>query len=194
MEMDETAVREGVLGGLGLQDLTLISLAAWMATMGAVACMATETTTLVPGCTALGLLRGWFTDDNNGFEQELARLTTKVNRGDAPQPSCPSLQALETMPSQHALAAKIYTQQSKTLLNDRDLTREDQAFMQSSTQFGSGLWLNAIPSLQQFRCASEVFKMLLQIRPCLVLGFTENLSAASLACKVTPACGKADTG
>ena len=79
------------------------------------------------------------------------------------------------MPSQHALVAKIYAQQSKTLLNDRDLTREDRAFMRSSAQFGSGLWLNAIPSLQQFRCASAVFKTMLQIRLCLVLGFTENL-------------------
>ena len=93
-------VREG---GLGLQDLPLISLAAWMATMGAVARMATEMTTLVPGCTAPGLVRGWFTDDNDGFEQELARLATKVNGGDAPQALCP-------IPSQHALAANIYAQ------------------------------------------------------------------------------------
>ena len=48
-------VREG---GLGLQDLPLISLAAWMATMGAVARMATEMTSLVLGCTAPGLVRG----------------------------------------------------------------------------------------------------------------------------------------
>ena len=102
-------------GGLGLQDLPLISLAAWMATMGAVARMATEMTTLVPGFTAPGLVRGWFTDDNDAFEQELARLATKFNRGDAPRPLCPSLGALETMPSQHALVAKIYAQQSKTL-------------------------------------------------------------------------------
>ena len=89
-------VREG---GPGLQDLTLITLAAWMTTMGAVARMATEMTTLVPGCTALGLVRGWFTDDNDGFEQELARLATKFNGGDAPQPLCDSRQALETMPT-----------------------------------------------------------------------------------------------
>ena len=79
------------------------------------------------------------------------------------------------MPSQHALAAKIYAQQSKTLLNDRDLTREDWAFMWSSSRFGVVLWLNAIPSLQQLRCASAVFKTTLQIRLCLVLGFTESL-------------------
>jgi hypothetical protein len=97
--------------------------------MVAVAQMTTEMSTLVPACTAPGLVRGWFTDDNDSFVQELARLATKVNRGDAPQPLCPSLQALETMPSQHALAAKIYAQQSKTLLNDRDLTREDRTFM-----------------------------------------------------------------
>ena len=97
--------------GLGLQDLPLISLAAWMATMGAVA------------RTAPGLVQGRFTDDNDGFEQELARLATKVNGGDAPQPLCPSLQALEIMPSQHARAAKIYAQQSKTLLNETSLGR-----------------------------------------------------------------------
>ena len=55
--------------------------------------------------TAPGLVRGWFTDYNDGFQQELA---TKVNGGDAPNPLCPSLQALESMPSQHALVAKIY--------------------------------------------------------------------------------------
>ena len=78
--------------------------------MGAVACMATEMSTLTPGCTAPGLIQGWFTDNNSGFEQALARLATKVNGGDTPQPLYPSLQALETMPSQHALAAKLYKQ------------------------------------------------------------------------------------
>ena len=89
-------------------------------------------TTLVLGCTAPGLVWGWFADDNDGVGQELARLATKVNGWDSTQPLCPSVKALETMPSHHAVAAKIYAQQSKTLLNVRDLTREDQAFMWSS--------------------------------------------------------------
>ena len=136
--------------------------------------MATEMTTLTSGCTAPGLVQGWFTDDNDGFKQALARLATKVNRGDAPQPLCPSLQALETMP--HSMPSrprsKIYAQ-SKPLFNDRDLTREARAFMRSSYQCGSGCGSTPSPPSQQFRGASAVFKRMLQIRLCLVLGFIE---------------------
>ena len=68
----------------------------------------------------------------------LARLGIKVNGRVAPQLLCPSLQALETMPSQHAFATKIHAQQSKMLLNDRHLPREDQAFMPIVPNFGQG--------------------------------------------------------
>ena len=100
-----------------------------MAVMGDVARMATKMNSLTPGCTAPMVVRGWFTDDNDGFEQELARLAGKV--------------------------------------------------MRSSTQLGSGWWLHAIPSLQQFKCASPVLKVMLPIRLCLVLGFTDTI----VACK-----------
>ena len=56
-------------GGLGLQDLPLVSLAAFMAAMGAVARMATRAGEYIPACTAPKVVRGWFNDDNDGFEQ-----------------------------------------------------------------------------------------------------------------------------
>ena len=108
-------VREG---GLGLQDIPFISLAAWVATMGAAAHMATEMTTLAPGCTAPGLVRGWFTDNNDGFEQELARLATKSQ----PRGCSTTFMSLTPGSGHYALTAcpcgQDLCSKSKTLLND----------------------------------------------------------------------------
>ena len=162
-------------GGLGLQDLPLVSLAAFMATIGAVARMATRAGEYIPACTAPKLVRGWFNDDNDGFEQLLAKLADEVDGRDATNPLCPTLATLETMPSQNSLSNEMYKAQCKRLLNDQDLSREDRAWMLSCTQNGAGLWLNAIPSLQKFKCPPVVFKAMLQIRLCLPLAYADGV-------------------
>ena len=160
-------VREG---GLGLQDLPLISGAAYMAAMGAVARQASKVHHST-GSTAAQKVRAWFDDNNDRFERALAEVAEKVN-GDATNPLCPSLPALESMPSQNTLSKPIYALRRKELLLET-MTREDRAWKLSCGQFGAGSWLNCIPMLKRFICASSVFAVMLQIRLGLVLKSAE---------------------
>ena len=152
-------VREG---GLGLQDLPLISEVAFMAAMGAVARRASKVHHST-GSVAAQKVRAWFDDDNDQFERALAKVAEKVNKGDAAKPICPSLPSLESMPSQKILSTPIYVQRRKELLQE-PMTREDRAWKLSCGQFGAGIWLNCIPMLKRFVCASSVFAVMLQIR------------------------------
>ena len=138
--------------------------------------MAAKAAVLVPSSTAPRMVTTWFTDDNDGFEQLLAKLASEVDGGDTPNPICPTLPALKTMPSQHDLSQRLYTRRNRTLLSDRRLSREDRAFFLSGSQEGAGVWLNAVPSIYKFRCASAVFKIMLQIRLGLHIGHTDTIT------------------
>jgi hypothetical protein len=166
-------VREG---GLGLQNLQLVAPAAYMASMGAVARRATAIHQRT-GSIAAHVVRSWFTQDNEGFERQLAGLAEKVNvgaEGDAPDIICPSLAALEKMPTQHVLSERLYATRRKELLK-AEQSDEVRAFRLSNCQFNAGSWLNSIPMLKRFKCSSAVFKVMLQFRLCLFLAFSNGV-------------------
>ena len=168
-------VREG---GLGIQNLQLVAPAAYMASMGAVARRATQIHTRT-GSIAAHVVRSWFTQDNEGFEKQLAELAEQVNvqaERDAPEKIiCPSLAALEKMPRQHVLSEKLYTNRRKELLRAPGQSDEVRAFRLSNCQFNAGSWLNSIPMLSRFKCSSAVFKVMLQFRLCLPLAYSDGV-------------------
>ena len=194
-------VREG---GLGLQNLGLVAPAAYMAAMGAVARRASEIHQKA-GSIPAHVVRSWFTQDKEGFERQLAKLAEKVNvveEGDAPEKViCPSLAALEKMPSQHILSERLYRTRREQLLNVPEQSDEVRAFRLSNCQFNAGAWLNCIPSLRKFKCSTAVFKVMLQFRLCLFLANSEGVKECACGQKAdssflygwhwTTRCGKA---
>ena len=64
----------------------MVSLVAFMAAMEVVAQMATRAGECILACTAPKLVHAWFKDDNDGFEQLLAKLVDKVDGRDATNP------------------------------------------------------------------------------------------------------------
>ena len=95
---------------------------------------------------------------------------------DAPEKIiCPSLAALEKMPSQHVLSEKLYTNRRKELLRAPGQSDEVRAFRLSNCQFNAGSWLNSIPMLSRFKCSSAVFKVMLQFRLCLPLAYSDGV-------------------
>ena len=146
--------------------------------MGAVARRATQIHTRT-GSIAAHVVRSWFTQDNEGFEKQLAELAEQVNiqaERDAPEKIiCPSLAALEKMPRQHVLSEKLYTNRRKELLRAPGQSDEVRAFRLSNCQFNAGSWLNSIPMLSRFKCSSAVFKVMLQFRLCLPLAYSDGV-------------------
>jgi len=167
-------------GGLGLHDLPLISEAAYVAALAAVARRAIKIHTDT-GSTAANSVARWFHDDNDGFEELLARVAAQVNGGDAPNSTiCPSIEAFETMPSQAKLSHAIYQKRTEALLADPSLSREDRAWMRSRVQFNAGKFLQAIPMTQKFQCSSLVFKIMLQLQMGRKISGTEGIKQCAL--------------
>lgn len=163
------------LGGLGLQDLNLISPAAHADALARVLRRAKEANT--PAAT---LVAAWISDGKGNIEQQRAALASSVNDqaqgdgGDAPNSLCPTLEAYETMPSQHRLSEAMYKGRQKELLERRQDSAES-AWCLSRCQFNAGAWLQAIPSLPKFRCGSYIFKIMLQVYLGLILPDTEGI-------------------
>ena len=113
-------------GGLGLQDLVLTAPVAHMASMGHVARRATSVSDGGHDRPATRV-REWF-DNDAEFKGQLERVAALVNleRGEgdaaAPHPLCPTLPALETMPSQKELSAPLYKKRRSSFSNGREAT------------------------------------------------------------------------
>ena len=133
------------------------------------------------------MVRAWF-DNNSDFERMLAKLADSVNKEsrDAPQPLCPSLAALETMPDQHALSAVLFSRRKDALLADGRLSNEDSAWFLSCCQFNAGSWLNSIPSLGCFQVGSIEFRTMLRIRLGLKLACAERVTCCKCEAPVAP--------
>ena len=116
----------------------------------------------------------------------LAKLADSVNSRDAPQPLCPSLAALETMPSQHALSAVLFSRRKDALLADGQLSDQDAAWFLSCCQFNAGSWLNSIPSLRCFQVGSVEFKTMLRIRLGLNLALADRVTGCKCGDPVIP--------
>ena len=167
-------------GGLGLHDLPLISEAAYIAALAAVARRAIKIHANT-GSTAAHSVARWFHDDNDGFEQLLARVAAQVNGEDAPNSTiCPSLEAFETIPSQEKLSHAIYQKHREALLAEPSISREDHAWMRSRVQFNAGKFLQAIPMTRKFQCSSLVFKIMLQLQMGRTISGTEGIKQCAL--------------
>ena len=177
-------------GGLGLHDLSITAPAAHMASMGGVARRAAKLAEDDSDKPA-AVVRQWF-DKNAEFKKQLENLAAKVNRerlgedGAAHKQICPSLPALEEMPSQKKLSAPLVKSRQEFLLSwsaSHDSTA-DQAWKISRCQFNAGSWLAAIPSLKKFKCTSNVFKIMLQLHLGLALGVAGSVSECQ-GCKAS---------
>jgi hypothetical protein len=179
MEWAQQSITEG---GLGLHNLALIALAAYLAAMGGVARRAAGIHTATQHAAAL-MIRTWF-DTNTHFAEQLAKLAELVNtddlnrEGDTPNPIVPSIASIEKMPSQKAISKKLYRRNRDKLLNTEGISKAERAWRLSSSQFGAGSWLYCIPSIKLFRCG-QVFKVMLQLR----LGLSIAFASQVLKCK-----------
>jgi len=168
-------------GGLGLHNLALIALAAYMAALAGVARRASKIYEATQH-QAARTIRAWF-NSSTDFAHKLAHLAELVNddseERDTPNPICPSLQSIEKMPSQKALSEKLYRNNRTKLLDMDGMDQDERAWRLSSCQYGAGSWLHCIPAIRQFQCGHLVFKVMLQIR----LGLTIAFAGEVLTCK-----------
>jgi len=175
-------------GGCGLRCLRTEAPAGYLAAMGAVARRATKIHENT-GSGAAATVRKWF-DDNREFESLLDQMAEQVNgasehgcRGDTPNDKlCPSLAALEKMPRQFQVSEKLYGARKRQLLDEPSQSDEVRALRLSNCQFNAGAWLNCIPTgatNNRFKCSTEAFKVMLQMRLCIFLAFSKGVEVCT---------------
>ena len=118
-------------------------------------------------------VRSWFNTDKT-FERALKTCAEKVN-GDAPEPVCPSLPALETMPTEAKLSEKLYEERQQTLLRAELPHRADKAWERSRTGNGAGSWANCIAMVDNLTCKGPVFKIMLHVYMGLLISTAEHI-------------------
>ena len=164
-------------GGLGLQDLTIIADAQYMAALGQVRRAAERA--VEGGYQPAAKVLEWFSD-NNELEVQLDSLAETVN-ADLDTPICPNtVDEIASMPKAKKLTDPIYEKSHQDIITDPNVDKEDKAYIISGAQDGAGDWIQAVPSLKIFRTASHTYKTGLQKRLCINPAFADEITKCGL--------------
>jgi hypothetical protein len=162
-------------GGSGIGNFPLVSVAAYLATLGHVLRHARKEATDLQHA-ASTVVASAITTRNTDLNALLAHTAEAVDGQASSNPILPTIDTFAEMPPTKRIAAKLYSNEFKLLLADPELSPAKRAWHLSCAQFNAGAWLNAIPSIKIFKATANVFRSMLQIRMGLNLSHSNSMA------------------